>query len=197
MEELKRQYVAWNSENIDFYMELKEHDSPLYERFMPVYEVLRHIYTQLNEETLEPSDDLERIFTVGLEFLHDQFASCKLYLNTNFSGDIERFIVYDDVISMILYIEDLRYEFKEKKVDVDDAPLRDLLDELETIIVDKKEVPDNLRLYVDDRVKDVLEDVDFHFCGIIDIFVQVAEALGIYLYEKNDIKIGKDIEHHE
>ncbi len=197
MEELKKQYVAWNSENNDFYMELKEHESPLYERFMPVYEVLRHIYTQLSEETLESSDDLERIFKVGLEFIHDQFATCKLYLKTNFSGDMEQFLVYDDVIAMILYIEDLRYEFKEKKVDVDDAPLKELLDELETIIIDKKEVPANLRLYVDDRVKDVLEDIDFNFFGIIDIFVQVAEALGIYLYEEEDIKIGKDIEHHE
>jgi hypothetical protein len=192
MDYLFREYLAWIAENNDFYMELKEHETMLYDRFLPIYAVLDHIYREVKSDRMQFDADLERIFHVGLEFLHDQFDTCKLYLETRFKGDLHAFLVYAPVVSHILFVEDVRYELKEKGFDEDER-LDRLLDHLEMILEERGEVDENLGIYVDSVVKDVIGDADFELYGIIDIFMDVAETFGLYLFENEDIVLGKDI----
>jgi len=193
MTELFKEYLSWMKENQDFYMELKEHELSLYDRFMPIYEVLNHIYSGVQNQTLESSDDLEKIFSVGFEYLHDQIETCKIYLNTYFHDNFHLFMEYDEVFSTLLYIEDVRYELAEKDVQVSDQAISDLIDEIEVILQEQKAIPDNFVLYVDDSIKSILGTQTFDFYGIIDIFIDVAETFGLYLFEEEDVVIGKDI----
>lgn len=193
MIEMFKEYLSWVKENENFYLEIKEHNLSLYDRFMPVYEVLTHIYSGIENKTMEKDDDLEKIFSVGFEYIHDQFEMCKIYLTTYFHDDFHLFMDYDEVFSILLYIEDVRYEFAEKKFKVNEKMLNDLIDEVESIVQEQKPIPENFMLYVDDVIKSLIGDQAFDFYGIIDIFIDVAETLGLYLYEEEDITIGKDI----
>jgi len=92
-----------------------------------------------------------------------------------------------------LYVEDVRYELKEKNIEYDERIADELLDRLENILVTRKMPEEDLGLYVDDRVNALIGDHDREMYGIIDIFNDVAETLGLYLYEDDDIVIGKDI----
>lgn len=194
MEELLKEFHSWDQENSAFYHELAHHESVLYDRFRPVYEVLRHIYTEITEKRLEASDDLDKIFSVGMEYIHDQFQTCKLYLDTYFANDFHQFLEYDKIVSALLYLEDVRYELDEKKLKVNEAEIEMLVEELELMLEEKRPVPETFTLYVDDVLQQALKDVSFQFVGIIDIFVDVAEALGLYLDEEDEILIGKEIE---
>lgn len=193
MMDIYKEYVSWVKEIQDLYMELKEHQLSLYDRFMPVYEVLNHIYEKIQHNDLQSNDDLEKIFSVGYEYLHDQIDTCKMYLEGVFNNDIHAFMDYDAVLSSLLYIEDIRYELSEKKYQIDDSALNNLIEELETLINDQAEIPENIVLYVDDVIATLVKDKNFELYGIIDIFIDVAETLGLYLYEEEDFTIGKEI----
>jgi len=71
--------------------------------------------------------------------------------------------------------------------------LNDLIEELELLVNHHAEIPENLILYVDDILSSVIKDKGFEFYGIIDIFIDVAETLGLYLFEEEDFVIGRDV----
>lgn len=190
---LFQEYASWVKEIEDFYLETKEHEMSLYDRFMPIYEVLNHIYLGVSEKTLELTDDLEKIFSVGFEYLHDQIESCRMYLEMYFQNDFHEFMEYDGVMATLFFLEDIRYELTEKDIEVDPEKINQLTDEIETMLHDHQPIPEGFVLYVDDVIKNLLEGQDFEFYGIIDIFCDVAEALGVYLYEEEDLTLGKDI----
>ncbi|MDP3130445.1 MAG: hypothetical protein Q8N15_03800 [Bacillota bacterium] len=193
MDYLFREYLAWIAENHEFYMELKEHESMLYDRFLPIYAVLDHVYQEVKSDKMQFDGDLKRIFNVGLEFLHEQFDSCKLYLDTKFQGDLHAFLEYDAIVNDILFVEDVRYELVEKQAKYDEKKLEDLLDQLEAILDEKAEIDENIGVYVDSVIKDVIGEAEFELYGIIDIFMDVAETFGLYLFEDEEIVLGKDI----
>lgn len=193
MEYLFTEFVSWKNENQEFYEELREHEAMLFDRFYPVFEVLNHIQKQVDGGSLKLDEDLKKIFDVGLAFLHDQFESAKIYLETNFKGDFHAFLEYESVVNYILYAEDVRYELEELEADYDEDAMEAFLDELESIISEKKPIDPNLGLFVDGRLGDLIGDHDSEMYGIIDIFNDVAETLGLYLYENDDIVIGRDI----
>lgn len=195
MSEVLKEYALWNKENKAFYKHLSGHDSLLYERFMPIYEVLDYIYHAVEKKEITFNEDLEKIFSVGLEYLHDQIQTCKIYLDTVFKHDFHQFLEYDEVLSSLLFIEDIRYEVAEKEITIDEKKLQHLLNTSYAIIQERKPIPMTYRLFVDDMIKEIIGDTYFEFYGVIDIFIDVAEALGIYLYEDaEEYVIGKDIE---
>jgi len=193
MNDLFSEFDSWKNENQGFYEELREHEAMLFDRFYPVWEVLNHIQKQVVADVLKWDDDLRKIFDVGLAFLHDQFETAKIYLETNFNNDFHAFLTYESIVNYVLYVEDVRYELEEKNAKYDEDLAEKLLDELEDIITKNKEIDANLGLYVDDRVNAIIGDNDAEMYGIIDIFNDVAETLGLYLYENDDIVIGRDI----
>lgn len=193
MEKLLKEYHGWLSDNKDFYEHLKGHESALYYRFQPVYDVLNYLYEEYKNKSDEKNEDIEKIFQVGLEYLHMQFFTCNIYYNKTFDKDFHRFLDYDQVISYSLFVEDLKYELVEKSVDYDEDELNNLSEYLESIIENKKEIPDNLNLYVDSKIHKIIKSDDYHFTGIIDIFVEIADALGLSFDEDMDYIIGEEL----
>lgn len=193
VEYLFSEFDSWKNENQALYDELREHETVLSDRFYPVFAVLEHIESQVREQKMAFDEDLRKIFDVGLAFLHDQFETCKMYLETNFKGDLHAFLDFETVVHYILYVEDVRYELREKAIEYDEQSAEDLFDFLEEILVSHKWPEEDLGLFVDDRIRVLVGDHAADLYGIIDIFNDVAETLGLFLYEDDDLVIGKDL----
>lgn len=192
MNKLVNEYNSWLKENKNFIVHLQNHDSALFTRILPIYEVLNFLSSEYTDNGLEFNEDIMKIFQIGLEYLHSQIFTCKLYLDKSFHKNFHDFIEYDRVVGYLLYIEDLRYELKEKNLKFNTKLMDQLSAYLEDLMDKKSEIPMNLNLYVDSEVhKLVNRTVEFH--SIIDIFVEIAETLGIDLYYETDYIIGKDV----
>ena len=192
-EYLFSEFVSWKTENADLLEELREHEAVVFDRIYPVLEVLNQMEKRVGSGSLAMDADLRKIFDVGFAFLSEQVDTCRMYLETYFKNDLHAFFEYESVINYVLFVEDVRYELEEKNVKYDEDAAEALLDELERVIAEKQPVSENLGLYVDDRVNRIIGDNDSDMYGIIDIFTDVADTLGIALYEDDEIVIGKDI----
>jgi len=93
----------------------------------------------------------------------------------------------------MLFIDDLKYELEEKQAEYDRDSLERLQDELEAIIDKKAEIKPELTLYIDDKVNRIISNQSFELYGIVDIFADIADTLGIELFSEDEILIGKDI----
>ncbi len=191
MTDIINEYQSWLSENKAFYNKLKSHKSILHTRFYPIYEVLLYLYNEYKDDELD--EDVEKIFQVGLEYIHIQFFNCKIYLEKSFNNDFHEFLNYDRVINYLLFIEDLKYELTEQKIDYDKEKLTELVDELDAYITDKLTVPETLNVYVDAKIADFINLDDYNFNSIIDIFVEIGNTLGLNFDEEEDIYLGKDV----
>lgn len=186
-----KEYQSWYLENSGFFMALKSHESVLYTRLYPVYDVLYFLYNE-NKDLDYLDEDLDKIIQVGLEFIHQQIFTCKTYFQQFFKEDFHAFLKYDHVVNDLLFIEDLNYELIEQGFDYDKRALDGLSEELETLISEKKDVPDNLNLYVDKKISDIVSFENGHFHSIIDIFVEIGSTLGLDFDEENEIFVGED-----
>jgi len=192
MKELINEYKLWVKENQDFIEQLKNHDSSLYTRIMPIYEVLNFLYGEYVDNSENMDSEIFKIFQVGFEYLHSQIFVSKVYLEQTFDNDFHKFIEYNSIIGYLLYIEDLRYELKEHNLSSDNEIINNLVIYLENFITNKDDIPDNINLYVDTEVHKLI-DGSLNFHSIIDIFVEIAETLGIDLYYETDYIIGKEL----
>ena len=193
MEDWLKEFEAWDKENHEFMEELQEHNSVLYDRFLPVYAVLETLKKQSNEGIIEVDDDIEKIVSVGLEFLHDQIDTCKLLIDTKFKGDFHQFLEYDQVVSAMFFIDDLKYELEEKKTEYNRDNLEKLEEELEDLMNKLQPVKPELTLYIDDQVNQIVLNQNIDLYGIVDIFSDIADTLGLELYQEEEILIGRDI----
>ncbi len=193
MKRIIREYNQWLKDNQHFILHLRGHDSSLYTRVSPIYEVLNHFKEEYEDGILESDEDVMKIFQVGLEYLHSQVETCRIYLENTFHQDFHHFLEYEQIIGYLLYIEDLRYELEENEVSYDKHTMDQLIDFLEDLMADKAEIPENINLYVDSEIHKIADFSKWNFQSIIDIFVQIAETVGIELYIESDYVVGKDI----
>jgi len=193
MEDWLKEFNTWDKENHDFIEELHEHHSILYDRLLPVYAVLDTLAKQSITGDIEVNDDIDKIMVVGLEFLHDQVNTCKLYIDTVFQGDFHEFLTYDQVVNAMLFIDDLKYELAEKEIEYDRNALEQFEDELEDLMNKKKPIESELNLYIDDKLSKVINHQEIDLYGIVDIFSDIADTLGLDLYTEDEIIIGRDI----
>lgn len=193
MDAMVREYNQWLKEHQNFLLHLRGHDARLYTRLSPIYEVLNFLSEENENNGMDFNDDLYKIFQIGFEFLHSQVDTCKLYLENTFRNDFHAFMDYDPVITYILYLDDLRYEMIENKIKYSKTQLDELVDYLEKLMNDKEIIPDTLNLYIDSQVHKLVDMSKWNFHSIIDIFVEIAETLGIELYVESEYIVGKDI----
>lgn len=186
MERLIKEYQGWLTDNKDFFEHLKHHDSILYHRFQPVYEVMYHLFEEYKLDQTSANEDIEKIFQIGLEYLNLQVFTCKIYLKNTFKNDFHQFLHYERVINYSLFVEDLKYELVEKSINYNEEELEKLGEYISDIIENKKTIPDNLNLYIDSKIHKIIESDDYNFTGIIDIFVEIGDALGLSFDDDTD-----------
>ena len=187
-----KDFVNWKMDNAEILERFKYHGSSIYDRLEPVYAVLNTIYDMvLREETI--NEDLETIFQVGLNYLNTQFEVIRIYYETVFDSNCELLESYTQLLGYLLYISDLRSDLEEFEDSVDFQPLNDVEVMLENMIAQR----DERFMYAADQLKkavhDVVNQLDFEYVSIIDIFIEIAANLGIELNNHQIMTIGKDI----
>lgn len=172
--------------------QFQSNNNIIYDRLEPIYAVLNHIY-DLVVEGADLDDDYELIFHTGFDYLSTQFEIIKIYYNTLFQENCDDFIEYSDLLLYLIYISDVRNDMEVNSIDSDIKALHDLEETLENMIMERN----NDKVYATNLFNTIFEEVfknlSYEYVSIVDIFSEIAEALGIYLYEDADYVIGNEL----
>lgn len=187
-----KDFASWKIENIHILDQFHENKSVIYERLEPVYEVLNHIYDMVVGGN-ELDEDLETIFQVGFNYLNTQFDIIKIYFETLFQSKCEDFTEYSDLIVFLLYIYDLRIDLDNNDIDSDIEVLNDLETNIENAIMERRDDYDFINSTMNEALTVVFDLIDYEYVSIVDVFVEIAENLGLYIYEEEELVIGKEI----
>lgn len=187
-----KDFAAWKMENDQIFHKFQENESVIYERLEPVYKVVNHLYNSVCEGG-ELDEDTETIFQVGFNYLHSQFEVIKIYYETLFQSSCDDFIDYSEMLLFLLYIFDIKNDLENHGYDSEIEELNELEESIENMIVERRRddilIKEQMNLVLDK----VFTDVDYEYVSIIDIYVEIAETFGIFLYEEKELVIGKEI----
>jgi hypothetical protein len=187
-----KDYAAWKLENIQILEQFQHNDNIIYERLEPVYAVLNYIYDMVCEGQ-ELDEDLETIFEVGYQYLSNQFEVIKIYFETLFQSKCDDFQDYAQMLLYLIYINDIRSDLENNGIDSDLEVLNDTETTIENMIMERSKDYVYIGNLMNETLKQVFSKIDYEYVGIVDIFVEIAENLGIFLYEDKEFVIGKEI----
>lgn len=179
-------------ENNDTIEEFNKNGSVIYERLEPVYVVLNHIYDMVVEKQ-DIDEDLETIFQVGFNYLNTQFEIIKIYFETLFQSKCDDFVIYSDMILFLLYIFDLRSDMDSNDINSDIEELNELEENIENMIMERRDNHDFINSKMNEVLANVYALMNYDYVSIIDVFVEIAENLGIFIYEDKELLIGREI----
>ncbi len=187
-----KDFASWKLENHEVINTFQANDSMIYDRLDPVYSVLNHIYDILVEEK-EIDEDLDTIFRAGFSYLHSQFEIIKIYFETLFESHCDDFVNYSEMVLYLLYIYDIRTDMENNDIDSDIEELNELETCIENMIMERRDDFDYIKEQMNDTLKIVFDKMHYDYVSIVDIFVEIAENLGIFTYEDNELILGKEI----
>lgn len=187
-----KDYAAWKLENIQILEQFQSNKSVIYDRLEPVYVVLEHIYKLLCDQE-ELDEDMETIFEVGFNYLNQQFEVIKIYFETLFQSNCEDFNDYSEMLLYLIYLLDIRNDVEAQGFSSDIEELNELETEIENMIMERRAD----YVYIGDKMNEKLDAVftrlNFEFVSITDIFVEIAESFGIFIYEDAEFVLGKEV----
>lgn len=187
-----KDFVNWKMDNIEVLEKFKEHGSMIYDRLEPVYAVLDYIYQKaVHHGPL--NEDLQTIFQVGLNYLHGQFEVIRIYYENLFEGNCYDFENYAVLVGYLMFISDFRADLEDYEDSIDFEALNDV----ETTIEDMIAQRENNYVYageiLNEATQEIVDQLDFEYVSIIDIFVEIAHNLGVAIHNEEMSIIGKDI----
>jgi hypothetical protein len=187
-----KDYASWKLENYEILETFKKGDNPVYERLEPVYVVVEHIYHMVCEGE-EVDDDLDNIFNIGFSYLHSQINVIKIYFENLFKSNCEEFLEYSEMILFLMFIYDLRTDLDAHGFDSEIDIVNHVETYIEDMIMERRQDFMYVREQMSKMLKEVYDLIDYEYVSVIDIYFEIAENLGIYLYEDDDVIIGNDI----
>lgn len=187
-----KDFASWKIENHEVIKTFQSNNSIVYDRLEPIYTVLNYIYDMLVEEK-ELDDDLDTIFQAGFTYLHSQFEIIRIYYETLFQSQCDDFVNYSEMVLYLLYIYDIRTDMENNEIDSDISELNELETCIENMIIERRNDFDYIKDKMNETLKIVFGKMDYDYVSIVDIFVEIAENLGIFMYEDKDLVIGKEI----
>lgn len=187
-----KDYASWKIENSQTLEQFDENRSVVYERLEPVYEVLNHIYDMVVDKE-EIDEDLETIFQVGFNYLNTQFDIIKIYFETLFQSNCKDFAEYSNMILFLLYIYDLRTDLENNNISSDIEELNDLETNIENMVMERRDDHEFINSKMNETLSIVFNLMDYEYVSVVDVFVEIAENLGLFIYEDKDLVIGKEI----
>ncbi len=187
-----RDFAAWKIENHDVIEIFQKNESVIHDRIDPIYSVLNHIYDLLVEKK-ELDDELDIIFRAGFNYLHSQFETIKIYYEKLFQSDCDEFLAYSEMVLYLLYIYDVRSDMENNDIDSDIMELNELENCIENMIIERRNDFDYIKDKMNETLKVVYSKMNYDYVSIVDIFVEIAENLGIFLYEDNELLLGREV----
>lgn len=187
-----KDYASWKIENHVVLDTFRNNNNEIYKRLEPVYLVLEHIYdTACEQQELDP--DLETIFQIGFQYLHAQFNVMKIYFESLFQSNCQEFEQYHEMLLYLMYIFDIRTDLENHDIDADMDSLNHAETYIENMIMERRDNFHYVRDLMNETLKDVFSKIDYEYVSIIDIYVEIAENLDIFVYEDDDYTIGKEV----
>lgn len=188
-----RDYASWKLENLEILNTFKSNNNPIYERLEPVYAVLEHVY-EMACDNKEIEEDLESIFEIGFNYLHSQFNVIKIYFESLFQSKCDDFESYSEMLLFLLYIFDIRTDLENHGYDSDMEILNQTETYIENMVMERRNDYDYVRNMMNTTLTKVFEAINYEYISIVDIYVEIAENLDIFLYENDDVLvIGEEI----
>lgn len=184
-------YANWKMENVEILERFKHNDSILYDRLEPVYAVLNHVYEMALEEEL--SEDLQTIFQVGLNYLHSQFEVIRVYYEKLFDSDCNLFEEFAPLVGYLLFISDFRADLEEYEELIDFEPLDQVETMIENMIAERDDRFEYAAQQLNKTTNKIVEQLDFEYVSVIDIYFEIAENLGVPLSTDEAFVIGEDV----
>ena len=126
-------------------------------------------------------------------YLNSQFEIIKIYFETLFQSKCEDFDEYSGLIVLLLYIYDLRTDLENNDIDSDIEILNDLETNIENTVMERRDDHEFLNSKMNEALSVVFELMDYEYVSIVDVFVEIAENLGLFIYEDEELVIGKEI----
>lgn len=187
-----KDYASWKMENYEMLEKFKKDHNPVYLRLEPVHVVLEHIYDMAcNNQEID--EDLENIFNIGFEYLYSQLNVIKIYYEKLFKSNCDEFLEYSEMILFLLFIFDLKTDIDEHGFESDDDKINHTETYIEDMIMERRQDFDYVRDMMNSMLKHVYEMIDYEYVSIIDIYFEIAENLGIFLYEDEDLILGEEV----
>lgn len=187
-----KDYAAWKLENQQILEKFQENNNVIYEKLEPVYIVLNHIYDMVVEGE-ELDEDFGIIFEVGFNYLNSQFEVIKIYFESLFQKNCDDFFDFGELILYLMYIYDVRTDLESNDYDSDIEVLNECERIIENMIMERRKDYTYASNLVNEALKSVFSIIEYEYVSIVDIFVEIAESLGIYIYEDNELVIGREI----
>lgn len=184
-------YANWKMENVEILERFKHNDSIIYDRLEPVYAVLNHVYEMALEEEL--SEDLQTIFQVGLNYIHSQFEVIRVYYEKLFDSDCDLFEEFAPLVGYLLFISDFRADLEEYEELIDFEPLDQVETMIENMIAERDDRFEYAAQQLNKTTNEIVEQLDFEYVSVIDIYVEIAENLGVPLSTDEAFVIGEDV----
>lgn len=179
-------YVNWKFENHDLIHQLVSNRSKTISRFTAVIAVVDYLYEQfLKKEKL--TDDEELFFSMGFDYIHDNFYTIKTILEYKFNNDYKEMEKCAKTINLLLYVNEFQSELLNQKEIVDLEPLNQFEQQINTYLDKKENVPDVFFPMLDDIVNPIYERHQLEFTPIESIYYEIAVEYGIY--KENEIDI--------
>lgn len=184
-------YANWKFENHDFIYKLVRTQSKTISRFTSVIIVVDYLYEKYIKEN-KLSDDEEVMFTVGFDYMHDNFYTIKTLFEYTFGSNYDELEKCAKTINLLLYVNEFQGELLNSTCNPKDfKPLDDFENKLTEYLDKKENCPDEFFPYLDDLVNPIFERNNIEFTPIEAIFYEISLEYGIN--KKSDTQAFMDI----
>ncbi|MDE7263177.1 MAG: hypothetical protein K2N64_00770 [Anaeroplasmataceae bacterium] len=181
-------YANWKFENHDFIYQLINTQSKTISRFTSVIAVVDYLYEQYIKKSKLTSDE-EVFFSVGFDYIHDNFYTIKTILDYQFQGNYMEMEQCAKTINLLLYIHEFQSELLNQNIDVKNelVPLDELEEKVNSYLERKENVPDAFFPMLDDIVNPIFERNDLELNPLESIYYEIAVEYGIYKNNEFDM----------
>jgi hypothetical protein len=179
-ERIYHEYANWKLENHDLLKYLVDSNSDLIIRFKHVIDVIDYLYDKLIDDQ-SYSDEENHIFETGFYYMFDQVEEILNLLNKSYHNNIKDLELRAKDVNLLLSTIDFQNEllgvenFEQKDMDQLIEFEQEVLKRLEN----KEEVPIDLFDKLDEYTLSLFQKLDVEYFPINDIFLEIADELGI------------------
>lgn len=184
-------YANWKIEKYDLITTLKEIDSLIIIRYLNVLAVLDYLYDIVVEKKRKLTEDEEYIFSIGFEYLDNNFITIEELLRTYFNNNFKEMEQCSKTINLLLYTLDFEEELLNSVSD-DDLTLQsdlkkleDFEDSVDEYLKNKINVNDAMFVKLDEIVEKIFNKRRIEIQPIDSIFYEIAEEYNLIASEKD------------
>lgn len=177
-------YFSFKNENKNLINYLVKDNGIILNIMRPALIVVDYLYEYRLKNKL--SNDEEYIFSVGYDYLYDQFFLIKSILNKYLNNDYKELKKYEKAISLLLYIHDYKEEISIKfSLSKYMKSFSDLEEKVYDLIKNHEDIDDNYFILLNDLVYKTFDANGVELKTVNEIFYNIALEYNIIKEDEN------------